>query len=226
MTTFDQLNAAAFKSERAASRRLARLTGVDLAEALRRTLERAAGTAGLSSLLATRASLNASQKQQAVAGQLARQAKAQQAWERKLAARTIDSSAWNGWFDGSALPNPGRCGIGAVLRGPDASCVEISRCAGHGSSSDAEYRALIALLEAAVRHRAQGLCIHGDSRVVIDDVNAVTAPASALDTYRTLARALLAQLPGARLLWIPRQRNAEADALSQRAVRAAQQHPP
>jgi ribonuclease HI len=62
------------------------------------------------------------------------------------------ATAWRGWFDGSAHPNPGQIGIGALLCGPDGQRVEISRRAGHGSSSDAEYLALTALLEAAGEH--------------------------------------------------------------------------
>ena len=59
----------------------------------------------------------------------------------------------------------------------------------------------------------------GDSQVVIDDVHAPDcASAPALQAYRREALDLLARLPGARLRWIPRHRNQQADALSQRAV--------
>ena len=80
------------------------------------------------------------------------------------------AEAWLAWFDGSALPNPGRIGIGALLRGPQGQVVEISRRAGEGSSSEAEYLALIALLEAALLHQPAQLTVHGDSQVVIDDL--------------------------------------------------------
>ena len=54
--------------------------------------------------------------------------------------------AWRGWFDGSAHPNPGKLGIGALLLGPNGERIEVSEAAGHGSSSDAEYAALTAVL--------------------------------------------------------------------------------
>ncbi|MEH6436071.1 ribonuclease HI family protein, partial [Massilia sp. DD77] len=128
------------------------------------------------------------------------------------------ASAWNAWFDGSARPNPGRCGIGAILEGPDGQRIELSQDAGYGNSSEAEYRALIAVLQAAVRQGAGELAIHGDSQVVVDDVNGPECAAAAiLRPYRDQARALLARLPGATLRWIPRHKNTRADALSQRA---------
>ncbi|WP_449406011.1 ribonuclease HI family protein [Massilia phosphatilytica] len=110
-----------------------------------------------------------------------------------------------GWFDGSAKPNPGRCGIGARLDGPGGIRIEIARPAGHGDSSEAEYRALIVLLEVAVAHGAHDLTIHGDSRVVVDDVagpDLYAAPA--LAPYRRRVHALLAALSDVRLRWVPR----------------------
>jgi ribonuclease HI len=127
-------------------------------------------------------------------------------------------TAWRAWFDGSARPNPGRCGIGARLLGPAGQVVELSRPAGWGNSSEAEYLALIAVLEMALAQDARGLTVYGDSRVVLDDVAALDAnSAPSLQPYRARAHALLAQLPGTLLRWVPRHKNLDADALSQRA---------
>jgi ribonuclease HI len=135
-------------------------------------------------------------------------------------------TAWRAWFDGSAHPNPGDCGIGALLIGPGGERIEISRSAGYGNSSEAEYRALIALLEAAVGSGAHGLTIYGDSKVVIDDVNGSdTAAAASLQACRQSALALLARLRDVTLRWIPRHKNGEADALSQLARRATNPNP-
>jgi ribonuclease HI len=137
---------------------------------------------------------------------------------RMKANSTDAAGGWRAWFDGSARPNPGRCAIGALLTGPDGQLVEISRPAGYGDSSEAEYRALIALLEAAIAHEAQQLTIYGDSLVVVDDVNGPDhAAAPAFQTYRRAVHGLLAQLGQVTLRWIPRHRNTAADALSQRA---------
>ena len=214
MTDLDHLLAAANRTELAASRRLALRAQLPLEAALRQTLEERAGAAGLPVLLAERSALRGAEAARVLARSAARAA-------ARTAQRTRHDgapTAWRAWFDGSARPNPGHCGIGALLRGPHGELVELSRAAGYGNSSEAEYLALIAVLEAAVEHGAAGLTVYGDSQVVIGDVNGdPAAGAPALRTYRERAHALLALLPGATLRWVPRHRNSEADALSQRA---------
>lgn len=214
MNDFPDLDRIAYKAERAASRRLARAEGLCADEALRRTLERAAGAQGLAALVAARTAMLAAQAARDAARAFDRSAAA----ARRTARHDGPPSAWRGWFDGSARPNPGRCGIGVRLDGPDDIRVELALPAGHGNSSEAEYRALIVLLETAVAHGAHDLTMYGDSRVVIDDVGGPDLYAApALAACRARAHALLAQLPGARLRWVPRHKNAAADALSQRA---------
>ncbi|HEV7815980.1 MAG TPA: ribonuclease HI family protein [Janthinobacterium sp.] len=214
MTEADELAALAYKSERASGRRLAQSAGISEQQALRLTLESAAGAAGLEAMLAGR-------RHDRLADAERRAGKAQ-ARAAKLASRRTTPApprdAWLAWFDGSALPNPGRIGIGALLTGPAGERVEISRRAGHGNSGEAEYLALIALMEAALPARPAELLVFGDSRVVIDDVNQMQAKGAAgLAAYRTRARELMGQLGKVTLRWIPRHKNAAADALSQQA---------
>ena len=129
--------------------------------------------------------------------------------------------AWRGWFDGSAHPNPGKLGIGALLLGPNGERIEVSQAAGYGSSSDAEYAALTAVLQAAlgVRPPPVQLLLYGDSQVVINDVLGTTpAGAKGLETQRATVVALLQQFTEVSLRWLPRHRNGEADRLSQLAI--------
>ena len=217
MTDSAHLHALAYKSEKLASRRLAQRTSISLHEALRATLEQVAGPGGLALLLSQRQAVHAAHEARAQARAEARAC--------ALAARQQRHDGpvtpWRAWFDGSAHPNPGRCGIGALLTGPAEERIEISRPAGYGNSSEAEYQALIAVLEAAVRAGASGLTIYGDSQVVINDVGAAPGgQAPALRELRQAAVALIAQLNDVALRWIPRHKNPEADALSQRAVAA------
>jgi ribonuclease HI len=211
MNEFPDLDRIAYKAERAASRRLAQAEGLSADQALHRTLERAAGAAGLAALVEARTG--------ALESQAARDAARASARAAASSRHDAQPTAWRAWFDGSARPNPGRCGIGVRIEGPDGRVIELAQPAGHGNSSEAEYRALIALLETAAAHGADGLTVHGDSRVVIDDV---TGPdlyaAPALAGYRARARALLVLLPDVRLRWVPRHKNTGADALSQRAL--------
>jgi ribonuclease HI len=211
----EQLELLAYKSERAAGRRLALAHGLSGDQALRRVLEHAAGQAGLAALVAARLASRAAQDGRDAARACRRAADK----ARRAAAHDGRPTAWRAWFDGSARPNPGLCGIGAVLRGPDGAAVELARPAGYGNSSEAEYRALIAVLEAAVAHGASDLTVYGDSRVVIDDVNGPDAfAAPSLAAYRAGVHRLAARIPGLSLRWVPRHKNLEADALSQRAA--------
>ena len=215
MNDLIDLQTIAYKGERAASRRLARTHGLSDEQALRRTLEIAAGQAGLPALVAERLALRDAESARAAARE---QARARARAERD-ARHGGEPSAWRAWFDGSARPNPGRCAIGVLLCGPDGARVELSQPAGMGDSSEAEYRALIALLEAALAQGADDLAIHGDSQVVIGDVSAPDLNAApVLRAYRDTARALLARIGRVSLRWVPRHKNQIADALSQRAL--------
>lgn len=211
----EHLEQLAYKSERAAGRRLALARGLSSDQALRQVLEQAAGQAGLATLVSARLALRAAQDERDAARAFQRAADK----ARRASAHDGRPTAWRAWFDGSARPNPGRCGIGAVLRGPDGAAFELAQPAGYGNSSEAEYRALIAVLEAAVAHGADELTVYGDSRVVIDDVNGPDAfAAPALAAYRATVRTLSARIASLSLRWVPRHKNLEADALSQRAV--------
>ena len=214
MTELDRLESAANRSELAASRKLSLRSGLPLADALRATLTMSAGAAGLAALLAERAALREAEAAHALSRRTSRTA----ALDLHRARHEGATTAWRAWFDGSARPNPGRCGIGARLVGPGGEVIELSEPAGYGNSSEAEYLALIAVLEAALEQGAFELTVYGDSRVVIDDVSApAVKSAASLAPLRARVHALLAQLPGATLRWVPRHKNLEADALSQRA---------
>ena len=214
MTDLVRLEGAANKTELAASRKLVRQTGIPFEAALRATLESSAGAHGLPHLLAERAALRAAEAARALAKRAARDA----ALAMRRARHEGAPTAWRAWFDGSAKPNPGRCGIGARLAGPNGELVELSQPAGWGNSSEAEYRALILVLETSLAHGAGALTVYGDSRVVVDDVNgSAEDSAPVLRPLRARVHALLAQLPAVTLRWVPRHKNLEADALSQRA---------
>ena len=127
---------------------------------------------------------------------------------------------WQGWFDGSARPNPGDIGIGVVLLAPDARRFEKSeRLAGSGCNNEAELRALCALLELACAAGARHLQVRGDSDVAIRYVNGPEA--TAIEPLLTLvqrARELIAHFDDVQLSWIPQARNGDADRLSRQAL--------
>ena len=217
MTDLFRLQTAANRGELAACRKLVLREGLPFENALRQVLAASAGAAGIDALLTKRAALRRAEAARVLERAAARRT------ERALreASKAGAPTAWTGWFDGSARPNPGRCGIGGLLRGPAGELIELSRAAGYGNSSEAEYLALIAVLEAALETGAGSageLVIHGDSQVVIDDVKRPSeSSAPVLRPYHARVNALLARLPAASLRWVPRHRNRDADRLSQHA---------
>lgn len=213
MSEFEQLVVLAFHAEKVAARRLAIKESISEKQALKTILQNVAGKDSVAQLLNDRQT-QANLKLERLATQ--RQKKSHERALKSTQHQAPDGT-WLAWFDGSARPNPGRCGIGALLKGPNGEHVEICRDVGHGDSSDAEYSALIALLEVAVQMQARPLVVYGDSQVVIDDISLAESVASNLMAHRLRALSLLNQLQAVRLRWIPRHKNAEADALSQRA---------
>jgi ribonuclease HI len=219
MIAFEELLSVAYRKERMLSRRLAKGASISEHAALVRTLEKAAGGQSLRHFIDAR---RAAQDRHSEAQRTREIRRAERASEAKARKHPLDASGWRGWFDGSALPNPGRLGIGGVLIGPRGETVEISVAAGTGDSSAAEYLALIALLEAALREGADAVVIHGDSRVVIDDMNAPRdAGIRSLAHHAARARALVESIGDVRLQWIPRARNVHADELSRAAFESA-----
>jgi len=132
----------------------------------------------------------------------------------------MDNNTWQAWFDGATKhTNPGIRGIGAVLKGPAGQIVEIAQEIGEGTNNEAEYCALMAVLDAAVDAGVQDLVVYGDSQLVIRQVNGEWLINSlGLVPLCKTVRELKAQIPQVSLRWIPREENTEADALSKRAI--------
>ena len=128
--------------------------------------------------------------------------------------------AWTIHCDGSAVPNPGRMGLGAVLTAPDGTRHPLSVTAdGRGCKNEAELLALMAALQEARRHGAAALVVHCDNSVVVEQLaGTATEPFVRLAPLFDEVRVMLRSFPAARLVWIPRHRNREADALARAAV--------
>ncbi|MCZ8286037.1 MAG: ribonuclease HI family protein [Bacteroidia bacterium] len=132
----------------------------------------------------------------------------------------MNTEPWTIYCDGSAVSNPGRMGLGALVTAPDGSRHPISITAeGRGCNNEAELRALMAAMQYAGQRGATALLVHCDNSVVVQQL-AGTAP----EPFLRLAplfdevRAVLHSFASARLVWIPRHRNQEADALARAAV--------
>ena len=139
-------------------------------------------------------------------------------------------TVWDAWCDGSAIPNPGRMGLGAVLVAPDGSRHAMSRSpAGDGGcNNEAELRAVTMALEEAKTRGATVVRVHCDNSIVVTQLagasgktGSSTQPIVRLADLFDAARSVVAGFERVELVWIPRIRNAEADRLARAALGAA-----
>jgi ribonuclease HI len=118
------------------------------------------------------------------------------------------------------MPNPGRMGIGAVITQPDGTRHTLSQ-ATHttGCNNEAELRALTLALQALRARGATAVLAYSDNSILVEQLNAADPkPIARLTPLFDDARALLGAFDEASVQWIPRRRNAEADALARAAL--------
>ncbi|MBJ2160310.1 ribonuclease HI family protein [Variovorax sp. IB41] len=144
------------------------------------------------------------------------------------AAASVHPRHWTIHCDGSAMPNPGRMGIGAVITQPDGTRHTLS-LATHttGCNNEAELRALTLALQEARDRGASAVLAYSDNSILVEQLGAADArPIARLAPLYDDARALLGTFDEARVQWIPRHRNGEADALARAALGAGPKPPP
>ncbi|MBL3592000.1 MAG: ribonuclease HI family protein [Synergistaceae bacterium] len=124
-----------------------------------------------------------------------------------------------GYFDGASRGNPGPAGAGAVLYDGDGREIwSEARPLGARTNNEAEYEALILLLEEAQRRKMTALTVCGDSQLVIRQMRRewkIREPRLA-----ELARKARSSAAGIDVTyqWVPREQNVRADALSNEAL--------
>jgi ribonuclease HI len=129
------------------------------------------------------------------------------------------------YFDGGSRGNPGPAAIGAVvidpLTDPPARLAAVSEHIGNTTNNVAEYRALIAGLEAAREFPARRVRVRGDSMLVIKQVEgAWRVKQPHLRPLLDDVRALLAPYEFVDLGHVRREQNADADLLVNAALDA------
>jgi probable phosphoglycerate mutase len=126
--------------------------------------------------------------------------------------------------DGGSRGNPGPAGFGAVVRDAETGAVlaEVSEAIGVATNNVAEYRGLIAGLRAALDVDPESRVeVRMDSRLVVEQMSGRWAIRH--EDMRRLAEEARGVLPPDRVSysWVPRERNAHADLLANRAMDAA-----
>jgi ribonuclease HI len=125
--------------------------------------------------------------------------------------------------DGGSRGNPGPSAIGAVVLDPSVDpprvLAEVSAAIGVTTNNVAEYRALIAGLEAAAPFGAARVRVRADSKLVVEQVKGTwKVKQPHLRPLLDRARALLAGYGEVDLQHVPRAENADADALVNAAL--------
>jgi broad specificity phosphatase PhoE/ribonuclease HI len=123
--------------------------------------------------------------------------------------------------DGGSRGNPGPAGYGAVVKDPATGEVLLERREGLGVATNnvAEYRGLIAGLEAAAELGATSLDVRMDSKLVVEQMSGRwKIKNAALQPLAVRARDLASGIGRVRYEWIPRARNSHADRLANEAM--------
>jgi ribonuclease HI len=127
------------------------------------------------------------------------------------------------YFDGGARGNPGPAAIGAVVLDPSSApptrLAAVSERIGETTNNVAEYRALIAGLEAAANTPSRAVKVRGDSKLVIEQVaGRWKVKQEHLRPLHARARDLLARYETVDLGHVRREFNRDADALVNAAL--------
>ncbi len=123
--------------------------------------------------------------------------------------------------DGASLGNPGPAAIGATIKSEQGRLIaSISERIGRTTNNQAEYKALIAALEEAIRLGAKQVDISLDSELVVKQINGeYRVRKAALKPLYQQVKRLLSLLEGFTITHIPRQQNTEADNLASIALK-------
>lgn len=127
---------------------------------------------------------------------------------------------YKGYFDGASKNNPGHAGIGIVILDQNnKEVLTYSKYLGVKTNNEAEYLALIELLEKAKELGIEEINIFGDSQLVVNQVNGNwRINQSHLFSLAQKVEELITQFKNISINWIPREKNTIADRLSNEAI--------
>ncbi len=123
------------------------------------------------------------------------------------------------YFDGACRGNPGPMGIGVVLLENGKKIKEISKFIGKGTNNIAEWSALIEGMKLALSHGCRDLEVRGDSQLIIRQITGrYRVKSQNLITLYEEARTICKNFEKINFKWVQREKNADTDALSNRAL--------
>ncbi|MBK9516637.1 MAG: ribonuclease HI family protein [Anaeromyxobacter sp.] len=156
----------------------------------------------------------AKKRERAAAAEVERQATVAAA---EVAARPVRTRLFT---DGAARGNPGPAGAGAVIVSPEGHIVaKVGKFLGDETNNVAEYMGLIIGLKRAKAMGIKELDVLADSELMVRQLNGEYAvKAEHLKPLHEEAKGLLKAFTAIEIRHIPREENAQADAMSNRAI--------
>lgn len=132
----------------------------------------------------------------------------------------VKAGEWTLGCDGGSRGNPGPAAWGFVLVDPSGRTVEArGEAFGVATNNVAEYRALIAGLEAAARHGVAAVSVRMDSELVVRQMTGeYRVKHAGLKPLHAEARAAAQRVTRVRFSSVPREANALADQLVNEAL--------
>jgi ribonuclease HI len=134
--------------------------------------------------------------------------------------------------DGASSGNPGRAGIGAVIRIPEGLAKQlgieedyrISRYIGETTNNVAEYTALIEGLKKARSLGIKKIKVFLDSELIVKQIKGIYRVKNAnLIPLFEQVRSMLGQFESYKVSHVPREMNRDADALARKGVKGGSQ---
>ena len=123
------------------------------------------------------------------------------------------------YFDGASRGNPGPAAIGWVVVTSDGIVAEGGERIGNATNNQAEYDALLRVLEVAVDFGYDEVEIRGDSELIVKQVRGeYNANDPTLREKRVSVRELLANFDSWTISHVPREINERADELANEAL--------
>jgi len=122
--------------------------------------------------------------------------------------------------DGAARGNPGPAAIGIIIKDEKGNLLaRISRCIGVTTNNQAEYQAIITALEKAISLSGRQVVLKSDSELVVKQINGqYKIKNTGLRALYQRVVQLIGSLESFSVSYIPREQNAVADALANKAL--------
>ena len=120
------------------------------------------------------------------------------------------------YFDGGSRGNPGPAGWGAYIVNDDGTVLaELSGALGVATNNVAEYNGLIAALQWAADNDVTALAVKGDSLLLVEQMRGnYKVKNEGLKPLHMKARMLVMQIGNVSFAHVPREKNTDADRLS------------